>query len=380
MTVTPTNRTVHLLTSHLVPTLGLERAVVDWVALMGNHFDVEVTCIGGPTMNLTNAKCIRTLGRPLSGWRRAFSIPRLRKWSRTLPNDAIIVVAGIWAACPWLVSASRHSGRTVVWEHSILLEKKQHSPGLWILALLARFLYPRSALVVSVSAALAADVQRTIKDDRSAVIGNNPGQVTAEQLSVRLADRDIQDGRLLAVGSLTATKNHALAIRTIGLLPAQFELHIAGEGPQRAELARLVTELGLVGRVHLLGFVDHSQLDDLYRTSAVVVHTAHAETFGYVFYEAANWGTPVVALSYGVSDDLIPAMIPGEVAPAVPNSIATAIRNVCENPPTSHQTLACAARLRSHLDPNRIRDQWVSVIESAGSRSRSAVLTPGGSP
>lgn len=368
-----------MLTSHLMPTLGLERAVMDWVDLMITEFDIEVTCIGGTT-TLTNAKGTRTLGSALAGWRRVYSIPRLRRWSRTLPDDAVIVVAGIWAACPWLIAARRLSRRTIVWEHSILLGKKQTSRGLRILAVAARFLYPTSAVVVTVSSALAADVQSTIPTANTMVISNNPGQVTAEQLSARIAGRHASYGRILAVGSLTATKNHALAIRAIGLLPDEFELHIAGDGPQRAQLTGLVNELGLAGRVQLLGFVEHSQLDELYRTSAALVHTAHAETFGYVFYEAASWGTPVVSLDYGVANELIPAMMTGEVVAATPQSVAAALRRLCDNPPGGRQTLDCAASLRSHLDPRRIRDEWISVIEAADTRSAAGVLTPGGPP
>lgn len=63
--------------------------------------------------------------------------------------------------------------------------------------------------------------------------------------------------RFLAVGRLVEVKNHETLLRAFKHTATQLpdvELHLAGEGPLREKLELLVRELGLEGRVTLLGF------------------------------------------------------------------------------------------------------------------------------
>src|SRR5207302_9650658 len=79
---------------------------------------------------------------------------------------------------------------------------------------------------------------------------------------------------MLAAGRLHAVKDHAFLIRACKILKErglEFLCIIAGEGPERAALERLICDLRLSGNVRLLGHCSGAELDDLYSTSDVVV-------------------------------------------------------------------------------------------------------------
>ena len=103
---------------------------------------------------------------------------------------------------------------------------------------------------------------------------------------------------MLAVGRLHAVKDHAFLICACMILKErglEFLCIIAGEGPQRAALERLICDLRLSGNVRLLGHCSGAELDDLYSTSDVVVLTSRSEGIPLVLMEAMVRGKVVLA-------------------------------------------------------------------------------------
>ncbi|RME67564.1 MAG: glycosyltransferase family 4 protein, partial [Alphaproteobacteria bacterium] len=99
---------------------------------------------------------------------------------------------------------------------------------------------------------------------------------------------------LVAVGGLIERKAHDIAVRAMALLP-DMELLIAGEGEQRRPLEKLIGDLGLSGRVRLLGAVPHADLAALYSAADISLLTSSREGWANVLLEAMACGTPVVA-------------------------------------------------------------------------------------
>ena len=93
----------------------------------------------------------------------------------------------------------------------------------------------------------------------------------------------------VSVGRLNKSKRHDLAIRAAA--QADKELHIAGEGPERASLEALARELG--ARVVFLGPLTQMQLRDVYRRAALLVHRSETGSLDKVVLEAAACGLPV---------------------------------------------------------------------------------------
>jgi glycosyltransferase involved in cell wall biosynthesis len=105
-------------------------------------------------------------------------------------------------------------------------------------------------------------------------------------------------GRLLigAVGRLSAEKGFDLLIRTAGRLLKQgldVELHIIGDGDEKASLQALVSSLGLGERVRLLGF--RSDTIELYQAMDLFALSSLREGLPNVLLEAMALEVPVVA-------------------------------------------------------------------------------------
>ena len=94
-------------------------------------------------------------------------------------------------------------------------------------------------------------------------------------------------------------------------------LAFAGDGPERANLERRATKLGLTDRVRLLGFLNQSELPSAYRAADLFVLPSLFEPFGLVVNEAMLCGLPVVASDrVGAKFDLIRPGETGYVFPA----------------------------------------------------------------
>jgi colanic acid/amylovoran biosynthesis glycosyltransferase len=103
---------------------------------------------------------------------------------------------------------------------------------------------------------------------------------------------------LLSVGRLNPVKDHAFLIRACRRLKdhgIKFKCAIAGDGPERKSLQRLIHELNLAAEVGLLGHVPHRDLDAHYRQADLVVLTSQSEGIPLVLMEAMARGKPVLA-------------------------------------------------------------------------------------
>jgi colanic acid/amylovoran biosynthesis glycosyltransferase len=95
---------------------------------------------------------------------------------------------------------------------------------------------------------------------------------------------------LLAVGRLHRVKDHGFLIRACALMRDRgmldFECAIAGDGPERQRLQRLIHEEQLQERITLLGHMGREGIDSLYRRADVVVLTSRSEGIPLVLMEA----------------------------------------------------------------------------------------------
>jgi glycosyltransferase involved in cell wall biosynthesis len=94
-------------------------------------------------------------------------------------------------------------------------------------------------------------------------------------------------------------------------------LVFAGDGPERSNLERRATELGLTDRVQFLGFLNQSQLPSAYCAADLFVLPSLFEPFGLVINEAMLCGLPVaVSDRVGARFDLVRPDENGYIFPA----------------------------------------------------------------
>jgi glycosyltransferase involved in cell wall biosynthesis len=140
------------------------------------------------------------------------------------------------------------------------------------------------------------------------------------------------DGELtvLTVGRLDTEKNPLLLAEILALLAndERWRLVICGDGPMHDELQSRLSELGVLDRVQLRGYVPiDSGLLELYRSSHMFLHVSWTEGFPQVLIEAFAAGLPTVATAVGG----VPAAAEGAallVQPGDPGATADALRRL----------------------------------------------------
>jgi glycosyltransferase involved in cell wall biosynthesis len=106
---------------------------------------------------------------------------------------------------------------------------------------------------------------------------------------------------------------------------------LLGDGPQRGEVLRLRSELGLDGALEVPGFVPAERVEQALSRALCMVLPSRREGYGMVVVEAAALGTPsvVVAAPDNAATDLISEGENGYVAAsAAPADLAAAIERV----------------------------------------------------
>jgi glycogen synthase len=88
------------------------------------------------------------------------------------------------------------------------------------------------------------------------------------------------------------------------------ELTMLGGGPLQRVLEQRVKDLGLSGRVTVLGAVAPPEVFEHLRTADLLVHASRYETFGMTMVEAIAAGVPVLATRCGGPEETL-----AEVAP-----------------------------------------------------------------
>lgn len=115
---------------------------------------------------------------------------------------------------------------------------------------------------------------------------------------------------LLAVGRLHRVKDHEFLIQACAVLRdrgMKFACAIAGDGPERLRLAKLIQHKRLDNVIALLGHVEGSQLHSAYGRSDVIVLTSRSEGIPLVLMEAMAQGKPVIAPAItGIPELVIP--------------------------------------------------------------------------
>lgn len=115
---------------------------------------------------------------------------------------------------------------------------------------------------------------------------------------------------LLSIGGLNPVKGFDLLICAFGRLARQqanahLRLVIVGDGPERSNLERLITEIGLQSQVRLVGTVAHGELYQWYCAADLFCLASVSEGRPNVILEAMACGVPVVATAVGGIPELL---------------------------------------------------------------------------
>jgi glycosyltransferase involved in cell wall biosynthesis len=189
----------------------------------------------------------------------------------------------------------------------------------------------QAAGIITVSASLkAALVELGVAPEKIQVLRNgvdlrlfHPVERSAIRSSLGL-----NGPTLLSVGHLIERKGHDLAIRALTRLP-DFELLIAGDGPEEQHLKALASESGVGTRVRFLGSLTQLQLRDFYGAADALVLASSREGWANVLLEAMACGTPVVATAVDGTPEVVARPEAGVlVQERTPDALAAAVRQL----------------------------------------------------
>ena len=154
------------------------------------------------------------------------------------------------------------------------------------------------------------------------------------------------------LGRLHVNKGLDVAVRALALLKAEgvaVRLKIAGEGPERAALDRLIADSGVSGEVAFEGWV--TETADYLNTLDLFLLPSRVEPFGLVVTEAMAAGAPVIASAIdGPKEILLDGVLGGLTAPEDPEALAAAIRQALDDwPGTLNKARAARAYAVTHF-------------------------------
>ncbi|WP_328597938.1 glycosyltransferase [Croceibacterium soli] len=148
---------------------------------------------------------------------------------------------------------------------------------------------------------------------------------------------------LATVGALIPRKGQELVIRALPHLPGA-RLLLVGTGADRAKLAALAASLGVAGRVHFLGSLDHTLLPVVLSASDAMVLPSSSEGLANAWVEALACGCPLVITDAGGARELVTSDIAGRIVPRDPQAIAGAVAALLADPPQPSAVAATTER------------------------------------
>jgi glycosyltransferase involved in cell wall biosynthesis len=217
-----------------------------------------------------------------------------------------IVLSAMWplttmSVLAWIIAG--RPGKVFLSEHTQLSVSRNMELNASLLFMRASIIFSHLVAhgVIAVSQGVKNDLVKTflVTAERVKVIYNPACQLSEtgnalKDLNYKIIGEDAPF-LILTVGELKDQKKHDHLIQSFARLPSREKcrLYIIGEGAQRPQLEKLITDLNLEDRVFLPGFF--GDVSDWYRRANLFVLSSGWEGFGNVIVEALSYGVPVVS-------------------------------------------------------------------------------------
>ncbi|HEY7693072.1 MAG TPA: glycosyltransferase family 4 protein [Gaiellaceae bacterium] len=222
-----------------------------------------------------------------------------------------------------------------------------------------RYLIPSATL-----AGLAAE-WRLVRGDRIVVL---PNPISVPEIGDRdeLRRRHGFDGpTLVFAGRLSLQKALDVALRAVAACEG-VALVVAGDGPERPRLDRLVAELGLGDRVRFLGAQPRETVLELLAAADAEVLSSGWENFPHALIEGLAVGTPVISTGGGGVGEIVDDEVNGLlVPPDDPDALAAAIRRFFADEDLRTRLREAAAGSVARFAPEPVYARLEAVLEEA---------------
>jgi glycosyltransferase involved in cell wall biosynthesis len=145
------------------------------------------------------------------------------------------------------------------------------------------------------------------------------------------------------VGALIERKGQALVLDALARLP-DARLLLVGTGPDEGGLRAPARSLGIAGRVHFLGSLDHTMLPVVLSAADAMALPSASEGLANAWVEALACGCPLVIADAGGARELVTSAAAGRIVEREADAIAAAVRALIADPPSRAEVAAQADR------------------------------------
>ncbi|HET7604080.1 MAG TPA: glycosyltransferase [Gemmatimonadales bacterium] len=179
--------------------------------------------------------------------------------------------------------------------------------------------------------------------------------------------------QLIYAGRLSVEKGVPVLLEALHQLKSESlercpMLTLAGDGPERSALQRLVGKLGLTEHVRFAGQLDRAGLAREFRAADLCVHPSHTEGYCKAWLDAMSQGLPVLTTNVGAAQAVVGET--GErgwlVQPGDPAALRAMIRRALTD---TRDWSALRTRCRAFANA-RTLEAWAEQIRSACERRR----------
>ena len=178
---------------------------------------------------------------------------------------------------------------------------------------------------------------------------------------------------LLFVGRLVPYKGADMIISALGDMELDVKekllLTIVGDGPEKTNLQKQVTDLHLEKQVRFTGWIEHHKTVEYYRNADVFCFPSIREFGGAVVLEAMATGLPCIVADHGGISEYVTEETGIKINPVSREYIIRGIRNGVEclmNNPQLHRNLSESAILRAgEFEWSKKAKQIVSIYQKA---------------
>lgn len=234
------------------------------------------------------------------------------------------------------------------------------------------FMLKRADFITVNSTFMKNEVEKIIKNKNIEIIPMGAG---IGDVSDKSAEKKEQKAKtnILFVGRLIEWKGTKYLIDAVKLLdPEKFELHIAGDGPEREKLENSASE-----NVIFHGYQTGKNLEELYQNAdifvlpSIVDNAGYTEGLGTVLLEAANFSIPSIGSNVGGIPDIIIDRKTGLLVPQKdPDALSSAIKTLAKDRSLCRELAENAQKhLKNNFSWEVITEKFFEIYSKAASQN-----------
>lgn len=139
--------------------------------------------------------------------------------------------------------------------------------------------------------------------------------------------------KILTIGRLSFQKGYDVALEALKIVKDEgyiFDYYIVGDGEERANLEKSISEKGLNKNVHLLGYQENPY--KYLKQCDIYFQPSRFEGFCITLSEAKIFDKPIITTDFAGAWEQIENGVNGIVIPCTKDSMAFALKNMMNNP------------------------------------------------